>query len=42
MAFLGPYDITNVEMFTTSDTEMVLLIQHNYINHTGIITSAHY
>ena len=38
--FLGHYDINQVEMFTSSDTKMVLSIGHSYINQMGI--SAHH
>ena len=42
MLFIGNYDINHVEKFPTPDTKMVLLIGHNYINQTGILTSSHH
>ena len=41
MLFVGHYDINLLEMLTTSDKQMALLIGHNYINQTGIFTLAH-
>ena len=38
MLFLGHYDINQVEMLTTLDKKMVLLIEHNYVNQTGIFS----
>ena len=41
LLFLGHHNINQVEMFATSDTKTMLLIQHNYIYQRGIFTSTH-
>ena len=42
MLFLGYYNITQVEIFSSSVAEVVLLIGQNYINKAGMFTWAHH
>ena len=42
MLFLGHYDINQIEIFTSSVTKLVLLLEQDHINQADIFNSPHH